>query len=182
MPVFLVPKYIVSCIAPSHSLGKVLAQTITNIRKCLEIKFTCGATTSIQKPSSLCPWPSVPPLRLLHLPSMSLLAHFRLEQGIGGGMPSHSRHQGGLYSSSPLHFPSSSPTSFRHGAQPPPQYTPSRSLRRSRSSSGGTDMSQQRFMKRKRLFVTDVCRDNQLEDNALDNFAKVSVFCSVLIY
>lgn len=43
-------------------------------------------------------------------------------------------------------------------------------------------MSQQRFMKRKRLFVTDVCRDNQLEDNALDNFAKVSVFCSVLIY
>ena len=161
----------------ARSKPKVLTQIATNMETCgNEIYVWCNHL-SIQKPLSFCPWTSVPPLRLLHLPSMSLLSHFRLEQGIDGGTPSRG-HRRGLYPSSPLHFPSSSP-SFWPGAQPPPHYTPSR---RPRSSSGETDMSQQRIVKRMKLFVTDVCRENQLEDDALDGFARVSVFCSVLIY
>ena len=160
------------------SQPKVLAQTTTNMDTFGNKVYMWHDHILIQKPLSLCPWTSVPPLCLLHLPSMSLLLHFRLEQGIGGGMPSRGRHQGGLPSSSPLHFPTSSP-SFWPRAQPPPQYTLSR---RPCSSFGETDISQQCFVKRMRLFVTDVCRKNQLEDNAFNGFARVSVLCSVLIY
>ena len=98
---------------------------------------------------------------------MSLLSHFQLEQGISGRTPTRS----GLYSSSPFRSPPVAQP--RWGAQSPPQYTPSPSMRRPRSASGD-DMEQQHSTKRNRRFVTDVCKEYQLEDDALDDFARVS--------
>ena len=124
------------------------------------------------------PWISVSPLHLLVLLSMSLLSHFWLNQGLGGGTPSHGQHQGGgLYSSSPFQSPAGTHISPHWGSQLPPQYSPesSPSLQQCCSSSGD-NMAHEHSTKWNRRFVIDICREYQLEYDTLDTFAAVSIY------
>ena len=98
---------------------------------------------------------------------MSLLARFRLEHA------RHNRQQGSPRPPSParsqsLYFPRSSnspPTS--------PGFPLAQPRRRERSISSD-DLEAERQLKKRKLHALDTCRENQLDDSALDQFAEVS--------
>ncbi|KAF8545752.1 hypothetical protein OG21DRAFT_1491955 [Imleria badia] len=109
---------------------------------------------------------------------MSLLARFRLEQAAR-----HNRHEGtpprsrsrspspACSHASGLYFPSS-PNSPH--APDSPGYPPAQS-RRQECSASSENLEAECQLKRKKRFVVDPCRENQLDDDAMDQFAALDV-------
>ena len=103
---------------------------------------------------------------------MSLLAHFRLEQGIPAAATNSDegpsdRQNGDLSRSSSGFSLFGSPS-----RDSPP--SPGQGGQRRRTDSLFQDLDEQRKTKRMKQYALDTCRENLLEDDALEQFAEVS--------
>ncbi|KAG6372219.1 hypothetical protein JVT61DRAFT_8019 [Boletus reticuloceps] len=105
---------------------------------------------------------------------MRLLARFRLEQAAQNirpeGTPDCSQP------STPTHSHAGPGLSFPRSSNSPnsPGFPPGQP-RRWEHSASSEDLEAEHLLKRKKLHALDTCRENQLDDNALDQFAEFDV-------